>query len=223
MRLLLCFLCVTVCSRAGLINPGFETFDFTGWTIGGTSLTFGVGVDGSRIPAVDPPFSPAFVNVHSGNVAAFAVVKCAGGCSPLELIILSQVIAVVPNTTYSIGFFLGNDSASPAGIHIDNNHLQIFVDGAGLLPSDPTQFIAAGSTPADMRLISSFFSSGARTSVTAKFQITASGTSRAGVSFDDFFVTAAVPEPGSAMLIAIGLAILALSRSVTFRRNNHAL
>ena len=76
---------------------------------------------------------------------------------------------------------------------------QIFVDGLELFPNTGTQSFGLGSTPADMQLFSSsFFSGGSRTSI-------GSGTSRDGLSFDDFFENA-VPEPGTVMLIAMGLA-----------------
>jgi hypothetical protein len=146
------------------------------------------------------------------------LVRCgsAGICSPIELITLSQVVAVLPNTTYSIGFFLGNDSSSGLGINTDDSHLQIFVDGTGLLANSLQNF-GVGSTPADMQLFSSSFFSGSRTSITATFQITGSGTSRDGLSFDDFFVNAAVPEPGTVILIAMGLAVC----FVQCRRGKH--
>src|SRR5712691_7186327 len=126
LRPLLCLLSA-VSAHAGLVNPGFEAGNFAGWMIGGNSISNGVAVDGTLISGTAAPFSPAFVNVHSGAFAGFALVRCSG-CSPTELITLSQVVAVVPNTTYSIGFFLGNDSSSGMGIDIDNNHFQIFVD-----------------------------------------------------------------------------------------------
>jgi hypothetical protein len=223
MRLLLCLLCVTVCSRAGLINPSFETGDFTGWTIGGNSISKGVAADGTLISGTDAPFSPAFVNALTGNFAGFAVVKCGNGCSPLELITLSQVVAVAPSAEYLIGFFLGNDSPSPVGFNIDDNHLQIFVDGVGLLPSNPTPFVSTGSMSGDMERVAGIFATGSRSNVTVKFQISASGTSRAGLSFDEFFLESIVPEPGSAALIAIGLALLWLSKTALAARNHHAL
>jgi hypothetical protein len=109
------------------------------------------------------------------------------GCPARELITLSQVISVVPNTGYSAGFFLGNDSPATFGTFTQDADLQIFVDGVGLLPSSQRN-INPGSTPAEMQLFSGTFSSGGRTTVTVMFQIIGSGTARAEASFDDFFV-----------------------------------
>jgi hypothetical protein len=211
-RLLLFLFCATIASRAAFINPGFETGDFTGWTIGGNSISNGVAAEGTLISGTDSPFSPAYVDVHSGAFAGYVLVRCGGNlCSPTELITLTQVVAVAPDTTYSIGFFLGNDSSALIGIPIDNDHLQIFVDGTGLLSPRFDDF-APGSKPTDMQLFSGSFFSGSRTSITATFQINGGGTSRDGLSFDDFFVNA-VPEPGAVTLTVMGLAaFLAASR-----------
>jgi len=210
-RVLPCLLFAAICSRAAIVNPGFETGDFTGWTIGGDSISTGVAVDGALIAGTDAPFSPAFVNVHSGAFAGFATVRCGSNiCSPIELVTLSQIVAVIPNTTYSIGFFLGNDSSSGLGINIDDSHLQIFVDGVGLL-SPRFENFPTGSSPADMQLFSSSFFSSNRSSITAMFQINGSGTSRDGLSFDDFFVTP-VPEPSTASLIVTGIGALLACR-----------
>jgi hypothetical protein len=48
-----------------LANPGFETGDFTGWTVGRTSPQFGVATDGTPIPfpSTDQVLNPAFQNV----------------------------------------------------------------------------------------------------------------------------------------------------------------
>src|SRR5215472_15670334 len=102
MKLLGISICLFCCSLMYgdevLVNPGFETGDFTGWTIGGTSTSFGVATTGTVIPETDPPFTPAFVTVHSGDFAAFANVSCSSfiGCTPRLTFTLSQVIAVSP-------------------------------------------------------------------------------------------------------------------------------
>jgi hypothetical protein len=167
-----------------------------------------VAVDQTLIPGTDAPFSPAFVNVHSGTFAGFATVRCnAFGCTPAELITLSQMVSVTPNTTYSLGFFLGNDSSSGLGIAMGPEALDILVDGVGLLTG--FENFPFGSSPSDMQLFSSSFFTGTRSTITATFQINGSGTSHAGLSFDDFFVTP-VPEPGTFGLIAAALFTLYL-------------
>jgi hypothetical protein len=201
---------LTLSAHAALVNGGFETGDFTGWAVGGNSLSDGVATDGALIAGTTAPFTPAFVNAHGGTFAAFALVRCAGliACPARELITLSQVVSVVPSTTYSAGFFLGNDSPATFGTFTQDADLQIFVDGVGLLPSGQRN-IDPGSTSADMKLFSGTFPSGGRTTVTVMFQIIGSGTARAGASFDDFFVEPVpAPETGSTQLIAAGLCAL---------------
>ncbi len=203
-----------------LVNPGFETGDFSGWTVGGNSIQVGVATDGTSIPSADSPFPPNFQNVRSGQFAGNALVKTIESGpvqeeNPVERITLSQTIFVSPNTLFEVGFWLGNDSNSPFGMLIDDDHTQIFVDGSGLLGSD--MIIDPGSGPGDFNLFSTTFDTGLRTEVTVEFAINGSGTARVGVSFDDFFL---VPEPSSAALLLIGIAgllvgRLALGRSLT--------
>src|SRR5436309_41807 len=71
-----------------LINPGFETGNFSGWTVfrpapgpfGGTPI-YGVATAGTPIPGTS--FSGMNVIVHSGTYAGYAVVcqvhPCSGG------------------------------------------------------------------------------------------------------------------------------------------------
>jgi hypothetical protein len=80
-----------------LTNPGFETGNFTGWTVGGTTPVSGVGTDGQAVALVGCGgcFLPASVNVRSGNNAAFYQ----GRGDPSLVITLSQTIAVNPAKT----------------------------------------------------------------------------------------------------------------------------
>jgi hypothetical protein len=80
-------------ASANLItNPGFETGDFTGWTLGG----FGnVGVDSS--------------NPHSGSYAAFL-----GEGSP----IVKQIVNTVPGGIYTVSFWLANSSVGSTGFGV---------------------------------------------------------------------------------------------------------
>jgi hypothetical protein len=198
-----------------LVNPGFETGDFSGWTVGGNSTSAGVATDGASIAGASPSSSPHFVNLRSGSFAGFAVVRQGNTGPPpptptpdIERILLSQTVAVTPFDTLSIGFYLGNDASSGYGAFTGDDFLQIFVDGVGILPSD-LLVVSPGSTPADFRFISGNAATGSRTSVNVTFAITGSGTARAGASFDDFFVNgvapaAAVPEPGTLALLLVG-------------------
>lgn len=208
----------TPTGHAMLVNPGFESGEFTGWTVvnfgGGGS---GVGTDGSGIPDEHPVFDPALVNVRSGSFAAYAVVAAfpAG-----EYLSLSQTLTLAPGE-YRTGFFMGNDSASMFGIEspIDSQPFPgIFVNGV-LEPFDirfPDNNFPTGATPADMFEFSSrFSSSGGLTTI--EYRISGSGTARAGISVDDFFLVQQMPEPSTLVLLAAGFSALGRMR----RRTTH--
>jgi hypothetical protein len=94
--------CVARPASANLItNPGFESGDLTGWAVGG----FGdIGVDSS--------------NPHSGSYAAFF-----GGENP----ILTQILDTVPDTIYTVSFWLANSSVS------ESNSFSVIFAGETLL------------------------------------------------------------------------------------------
>jgi len=194
-----------------LANPGFETGSFAGWTLGGNTSSEGVASDGTAVGGADNPFPPNFVNVRSGSFAGYALVK--DGDDPVERITLTQTISVLPNSNYTVGFWLGNDSSAEFGMFEDDSHTQIFIDGVGLLNGG--LIVPTGSTPAYFISVVSSFNSGANSSVSVEFAINGSGTSRVNVSFDDFLVEgppAAVPEPPTLALLSISLAGLGFSR-----------
>jgi len=187
-----------------LINPGLETGDFTGWTVGGNSSQSGVALDGTPIANVDPEFTPAFQNVRSGRFAGNAIVTDVH--APIQLITLTQVIAVQPNQNYDVGLWLGNDSPHAFGISIDNSHTQIFIDDSPVLGSG-SRNIPPGSGPGDFVELHRTFDTGSRTSITVMFEINGSGTAPAAASFDDFFLMASpVPEPTLLVVLSLGLA-----------------
>jgi hypothetical protein len=73
-----------------VVNCGFETGDFTGWTQSGNTTNFGVG-----------NFPPG---PNSGNFDAFF--------GPVGSVgFLTQTIATTPGTTYTVSFFLRNHNA----------------------------------------------------------------------------------------------------------------
>ncbi len=193
-----------------LLNPGFEKGSFADWTVGGNSINTGVDGDGVVIAGDEDPFTPSHVNVRSGRYAGYCVVQ--NGYDPVERILLEQTVSVVANTKYSVGFWLGNDSQNGFGYRLDDTHMQIFVNGVGLLNLIHGSFPVLGSTPADFFEFSSEWESGSATSATVVFAINGSGTSRAGLPFDDFYLSA-VPEPGTITLLVCGLlSLLCLRR-----------
>ena len=203
-----------------LVNPGFETGDLTGWTVGGINGGFGVLPDGAPIPGVTSPiFLPARQNVHSGSFGAYAVTAGLDG----EFVSFSQTIELEPGT-YQAGFFLGNDEASAFGVaaEIDTGTLAIVVDGVrrpfNSLPGALN--IPPGSGPDDFVFFSADFLRFGTRLTAIDFRISGSGTVRAGISVDDFSVIrlgplpGAIPAPGAIALAALG-AVLVLRRRIT--------
>jgi hypothetical protein len=187
-----------------LVNPGFETGNFTGWSTGGNSINSGVAADGTAISGTG---SATTVKVRSGSFAGFAVIRCSdsSACQNLQLanekFTLTQTVPVQQNTSYDVGFFLGGSRAY--GVDPRDNWLQIFIDGTGLFSDPLTEVVGefAGFVP-----FQGTFNSGSRTSVSVGFQITGSGQGRSGASFDDFFVqVSTVPEPSYAAVLGSAL------------------
>jgi hypothetical protein len=212
LRVTLCSLCMAAASHANLlVNPGFETGDFSGWTVGGTAMS---GVATAGTPLAPTAFPPNVVDVRTGDFAAFGIVR---GIDPVPFI-LTQTISVTPGTDYNIGFYFSNDSSSVIGYSIDPSHMEIFVNGVGILPPGnhivcPDCLLRSDTVP--WNLLSAIWNSGSNTSATISIQIVASGPGFVGLSVDDAFVDA--PEPSAFVLMAGCLALLCFWRR-SFRR-----
>ena len=172
-----------------LTNPGFETGDFTGWTVGGNSYSNGVDTNGTSIPGAD---YTSYVITRSGNYAGYAVVD---NDSPIHRITLTQTVSAPPHQDIQVGFWMGCKSDNNSfGVGIGDDNLQIFVDGVGLL--SPDLFFFSSCNAGEYREISSSLNTGANTIIQVTYAITGSGTSSAGFSFDDFYVnTPEAPTP----------------------------
>lgn len=106
-----------------VINPGFETGDFTGWLPGG-NLNF-AGVD-NLVP-------------HSGTFAAFF----GGVIAPATL---TQQLNTSPSETYNLSFWLMNEPGEPNFFSVSWNGIELatLVDAA---PFDYMQLTFTGLTP----------------------------------------------------------------------------
>ena len=194
-----------------IFNPGFETGDFTGWTVGGTTPHVGVATDGTLIPGTEPNYVPSFQNVRSGNYGANAVTRLEFFERPIERVLFSQTVAVLPGSQYFLGLWIGIDAPQEVAVQVGPDKSGIFVDGQnlGLLGVSPAGVSPAGVPPGDgpddFVLLGARFGSGSRTSVDVTFALSAGGFSRAGISYDDFFLVQTIPEPGTVSLLLLGL------------------
>jgi hypothetical protein len=187
-----------------LTNPGFESGNFDGWTVGGTSPNSGVSVDGVALPG--DAFGQGFSNVRSGNYAAFAQVKG----TPTTLLILSQTLDVLPGQDVDVGFFVSHGQGLALGLGVGTAKTQILVDGTPLSLSPSNIDIPGGQAPANFLQISASFNTGARDHLTLAFELDGSGNGFAINSFDDFYAltepaqTTQTPDGGKTGILVLG-------------------
>lgn len=152
-----------------LLNPGFETGDFTGWTVSGTGGNYGVNMDGFVIEGTD---WPATVIVHSGIYAGYSWVDLS-----YYYLELSQTLSLEPGIIYDMGLWIGDGSQQGYG-----NSIYMAVDGVRVdcttcpFQIEPGYQFEGGSFTAS------------NPNPVVLFHIQGSGAGVAGFSFDDFSV-----------------------------------
>ena len=191
-------LCVVLTSSAHanlLSNPGFETGDLTGWTVGGSAPRgYGVATAGQALPA--GYYGPSVQEVNSGNFAAWVSTAHSLG----DMLTLTQTLTLSAGT-YDVGFYYGSNQG-PYG-----NSTGIFLDGtqigygiSNIVNGFQLEFANFVLTTSGSHQIT--------------FDISGSGTAPVSISVDDFYLnnTNAVPEPGTLALLALGLFGFGMSR-----------
>jgi len=172
-----------------VLNCGFETGDFTSWTVGGNTLNSGGNYYG--VDAFD---------ANSGNYGAFMSQDLVdGGTAPVTL---SQTLSTAAGSIYSVSFWLEQDTVPTAGY---THAFYATFGGTTLLNLTPTVAVP-GIVGTFTEYTYSGTATGASTALTFSFE-----NDDSYWSFDDASVTltgTATPEPSTWILAGIALGVL---------------
>lgn len=191
LKIVLTMFCLAVALSTGawaqqnlLTNPGFETGDFTGWTLDPHSVNYGVNVAGFVITGTDPRWGTETVLVHSGTYAGYAVV-CTE-CTPPQYVDLLQPVNLIPGNVYTVSFWVGNSTTQAFG-----NDCKVSVSGTTITLSTYPVDIIPG-----YNLMSGTFIA-TQASSTIEFRIEGGGDVPTAFSFDDFSLALASAGPSN--------------------------
>jgi hypothetical protein len=107
-----------------VVNQGFETGDFTGWTVAG----YDAPCPDDGICGVSSPTDPNFpIPVNSGNYAAYFTSTFD---STNEDTFIGQKLALSPSTTYTLTFSLDQYLFNPDPTHGYTNFFGVYFDGS---------------------------------------------------------------------------------------------
>lgn len=197
-KLLLTIAIVTLISPAiwagPVTNGGFETGDFTGWSLGGGCN--GLGINGGGAPCW------AYVDSTAPN-GPFDSYSAIMGPQP-DAGTLDQMITVAPGT-WTVSFELEVSTGTPPGNGIFNPPNFFDVSWGGTEVLGLTNLPAEGWTLETVNVVST----GAPTDLMFSFRQDISGN----FWLDQVNMTSAgVPEPGTVALFGLGLGLLSLAR-----------
>jgi hypothetical protein len=171
-------------------NCGFETGDFTGWTIGGNTAN-----PSGNYYGVD-----AF-DANSGNYGAYMSQDFFVGTAPVTL---SQTLTTSPAAQYTVTFWLEQDTAPTPGY---THEFSATFGGTTMLTLTPT-VVLPGTVGSFVEYQFTETASTASTALSFSFE-----NDDNDWSFDDVSVTPFVtPEPATLIPVGLGLLVLAWSK-----------
>jgi hypothetical protein len=181
-------------STAGnlVANCGFETADFTHWTLAGTDFDQGLEGNLFGVETTDPLPPPAGTDPNSGSYQAFFADQA------MDPLTLSQTVATAAPGLYAVSFYLAQQLVGPGTV---NNSVDVSFGGQNL-----TDLINV--TVQDY----SYYSFTAPITYSTALLSFTFGNDTGEFLLDDISVSvssAQVPEPSSAGLLSAGLLALA--------------
>jgi hypothetical protein len=200
-RLSLTLLALTLLSSVAsasplVVNGGFDTGSFSGWTVTGGPCEFVLTsiASQSTCTGVDAGTDPG---AYSGTYAAYLGQSGSPGS-------ISQTIATTPGTSYDLQFFLANTSYTPLG-GTTPNQFEVLWNGGAVL--EETNLPVSGYQ--EYNLLET--ATGASTTLEFDAQ-----QNPAYFVLDDISVTdpppSPTPEPASLALFGGGLAVIRMRR-----------